>query len=291
MQVQSNSAVLIGNVFNGTTGSGSAQNGTGLELNVGIGTVWLQNNIAYGNAAWGIGNNAPANILNIFTVGNAYGSNTSGNLGAGIPASASDVTLTANPWVSPAGGNFALNSTAGGGAALKGVGFPGVSLFGTGYIDIGPLQSCRRRRAAAYSSIPAQAEASETNGKTIAGRGYRTSKLLLQVFIQDTTSTSGAGLTGLVYNASGLAAYYYREGASASVAISLATQTLGTWGTGGFIVVDATNMPGVYQLGIPNLALASGAKSVIVESSKGGRKHGPGAHRDRTYRSRQPERQ
>ncbi len=90
-----------------------------------------------------------------------------------------------------------------------------------------------------------------------------TSKLI-DVFIQDSSSTTGAGLTGLAFGTSGLTAYYYREGAGSAVAITLATMTLGTWATGGFIVVDGTNMPGVYQLGIPNAAIASGANSVVV---------------------------
>jgi hypothetical protein len=90
-----------------------------------------------------------------------------------------------------------------------------------------------------------------------------TSKLL-QLFIQDSSSTTGVGLTGLVFNTASLTAYYYREGAGSAVAITLATMTLGTWASGGFVVVDGTNMPGVYQLGIPNAALASGANSVVV---------------------------
>lgn len=90
-----------------------------------------------------------------------------------------------------------------------------------------------------------------------------TSKMVT-VFVQDSSSTVGAGLTGLVYNTSSLTAYYYREGAGSAVAISLATMTLGTWATGGFVVVDGTHMPGVYSIGIPNAALASGAKSVVI---------------------------
>lgn len=86
----------------------------------------------------------------------------------------------------------------------------------------------------------------------------------IRVFIQDNSVTTGAGLTGLTYASGSLSAYYFREGAATSVAISLATATLGTWATGGFIVVDGTNMPGLYELGIPNLALASGAKSVAI---------------------------
>ena len=70
-------------------------------------------------------------------------------------------------------------------------------------------------------------------------------------------------MTGLTNSTSGLIAYYCIEGAGSSVVISLSAGTLGTWSSGGFIVVDGTNMPGVYELGIPNLALASG-KSVVV---------------------------
>ena len=90
-----------------------------------------------------------------------------------------------------------------------------------------------------------------------------TSKLI-QVFIQDSSSTTGAGLTGLTSGSSGLTAYYYREGANASASITLTSMTLGTWTSGGFIVVDGTNMPGLYQLGIPDAALATGANSVTV---------------------------
>lgn len=91
-----------------------------------------------------------------------------------------------------------------------------------------------------------------------------TTSKLLDVFIQDSSSTTGAGLTGLAYNTASLTGYYYREGAASAVAITLATMTLGTWASGGFIVVDGTNMPGCYQIGIPNAAIASGAKSVII---------------------------
>jgi hypothetical protein len=89
--------------------------------------------------------------------------------------------------------------------------------------------------------------------------------VLVEVFIQDSSVTTGAGLTGLVFNTSSLTAYYYRKGAASATAITLATMTLGTWATGGFVAVDGTNMPGVYQLGIPNAALAAGATGVIIE--------------------------
>lgn len=86
----------------------------------------------------------------------------------------------------------------------------------------------------------------------------------VNVFVQNNSVTTGAGLTGLAYNSGSLTAYYHRQGASSATSITLATKTVGTWATGGFVAVDGTNMPGLYELGIPDAALASGAKWVIV---------------------------
>lgn len=89
--------------------------------------------------------------------------------------------------------------------------------------------------------------------------------VIVHVFIQNSSVTTGAGLTGLVFNSAGLKGYYMRAGASASVAITLATiATLGTFATGGFKEVDATNLPGVYELHVPNAAFAAGAERVVV---------------------------
>lgn len=81
----------------------------------------------------------------------------------------------------------------------------------------------------------------------------------VNVFIRDSTSTTGAGLTGLVFNSAGLTAYYALSKAAA-VQITLATLAAITtaWSSGGFKEVDATNMPGWYRLDIPDAALASG---------------------------------
>lgn len=89
----------------------------------------------------------------------------------------------------------------------------------------------------------------------------KTSKIL-QIFIQDSSSTTGAGLTGLAYNSSGLTAYYHREGDTTATAITLATMTVGTFTSGGFEEIDATNMPGWYQFCPPDAALATGSESV-----------------------------
>ena len=55
------------------------------------------------------------------------------------------------------------------------------------------------------------------------------------------SSTEGDRLAGVAYG--DITAYYYRQNAASSTAITLATMTLGTWATGGFIVIDATNIP------------------------------------------------
>lgn len=83
------------------------------------------------------------------------------------------------------------------------------------------------------------------------------------VFIGDSSSTTGGGLTGLVYNSASLVAYYFAGDLSNEVAISLASATLGTFTSGGFVEVDATNMPGWYEIGIPDAALDAGNEVAI----------------------------
>lgn len=82
-----------------------------------------------------------------------------------------------------------------------------------------------------------------------------------QIVIQDSSSTTGGGLTGLAFNTASLTAYYHRDTDTTATAITLATMTVGTFTSSGFKEIDATNMPGWYQLCPPNAALAAGAKS------------------------------
>jgi hypothetical protein len=90
----------------------------------------------------------------------------------------------------------------------------------------------------------------------------------VNVFIQNSSSTTGAGLTGLVYNTSGLTGYYTFAGANATAtAITLATLAAvnSAFSSGGFKEIDSTNMPGVYRLDLPNAAIASAkGRSVLV---------------------------
>jgi len=84
------------------------------------------------------------------------------------------------------------------------------------------------------------------------------------VFAQDSSVTTGAGLTGLTFETASLTAYYVRPLGSAT-AITLATQTVtGAHSDGGFVEVDATNMPGIYRLDLPDAVCATGVPSVVV---------------------------
>jgi hypothetical protein len=72
------------------------------------------------------------------------------------------------------------------------------------------------------------------------------------------------GATGLTASTSGLSARYNRT-RTASVSIPLVARTIAqAWTSGGFAEVDATNMPGVYRLDLPDVALAAGADDVTV---------------------------
>lgn len=72
------------------------------------------------------------------------------------------------------------------------------------------------------------------------------------------------GATGLTASTSGLSARYNRT-RTASVSIPLVARTIAqAWTAGGFAEVDATNMPGVYRLDVPDAALAAGADDVTV---------------------------
>lgn len=85
---------------------------------------------------------------------------------------------------------------------------------------------------------------------------------ILQVFVRDSSSPTGGGLTGLAFNTASLTAYYHRDTDTTATAISLVTMTVGTFTSSGFKEIDATNMPGWYQFCPPNAAFASGAASV-----------------------------
>lgn len=86
----------------------------------------------------------------------------------------------------------------------------------------------------------------------------------IQFFIGDSTATTGVGLTGLLYNAASIACYYIRDGDAAATIINLANATVGTWTSGGLKEISSANVPGLYELGIPDACLATGANSCTI---------------------------
>jgi hypothetical protein len=91
----------------------------------------------------------------------------------------------------------------------------------------------------------------------------------VDIFIPDSSSSTGAGLTGLVYNSAGLTCYF-REGATGTAtALTLATQTVGgAHSDGGFVEIDATNMPGLYRLDLSD-TMVSGTNPWVTVHLKG----------------------
>ncbi|GAH10234.1 unnamed protein product, partial [marine sediment metagenome] len=69
----------------------------------------------------------------------------------------------------------------------------------------------------------------------------------------------------LAYDTVDLVASYSRMGA-ARVAISLVTQTVtGAYASGGFVEIDAVNMPGSYRLDLPDACFVAGVPEVAVQ--------------------------
>jgi hypothetical protein len=78
----------------------------------------------------------------------------------------------------------------------------------------------------------------------------------VDIFLQDSSSSTGQGLSGLVFNSAGLVASYRKGATGSRTAITLATQTVGgAWSSGGFVEIESTHMKGVYRLDLPNAAV------------------------------------
>lgn len=86
----------------------------------------------------------------------------------------------------------------------------------------------------------------------------------LRVFVADTRRQDGGGLTGLVYDSSGLSCYYFLRGAAAAVEIPLIDTALGNHADGGLKQIDATNMPGWYELQAPDACAAAGFGECVI---------------------------
>jgi hypothetical protein len=87
----------------------------------------------------------------------------------------------------------------------------------------------------------------------------------IDIFVLNSSSTVGAGLTGLVFNSAGLTCYYRKGALGAAQLVTLTTLALIStpWATAGFKEVDAATMPGLYRFDIPNAALDTAGITVI----------------------------
>ena len=99
----------------------------------------------------------------------------------------------------------------------------------------------------------------------------------VNIFVQNSSVTTGAGLTGFAPAGgsllSGMVFYYSFSGTNAaSVVQSLSVPaTVGAaFSAGSIVEIDATNMPGVARLDLPNAMLASAKGRSVVGIIKGG---------------------
>ena len=86
--------------------------------------------------------------------------------------------------------------------------------------------------------------------------------LSLPVVVYDTTSTTGAGLSGLTHTTSGLILEYRRAGQSTWTSVTLVSKTLGTYVSGG--IVANGSRAGRYEVDIPDAAIAAGVRMVEI---------------------------
>ena len=88
-----------------------------------------------------------------------------------------------------------------------------------------------------------------------------TTSKVIEVTIRD--STTGAGKTGIAHGS--VTGSYVREGGTRT-AITLTAGTAGdAYSSGKWAEVDATNCKGLYQLHVPDAALATGVNAVTIQ--------------------------
>ena len=80
--------------------------------------------------------------------------------------------------------------------------------------------------------------------------------ILFPFYVQDLSSSVGAGLSGLTYTTSLLTCYYHRDIDAAPTIVPLTNLTVGTYNASGFAPISPTVAPGDYQFGVPNICWA-----------------------------------
>lgn len=67
-----------------------------------------------------------------------------------------------------------------------------------------------------------------------------------------------------VLTAANMTAAYFRDGDTAMTSITVVTETIGTWVSGGFGSITGSPSNGCYEFGIPNAVFSSTARNVFV---------------------------
>lgn len=85
------------------------------------------------------------------------------------------------------------------------------------------------------------------------------------VFVQDATSTNGAGLNSVNLATATTSWYwtYFRSPDTSHTNVTIVPQTLGTWTSGGVAQVASLSEAGMYQLGVPNAVFSTGSWAVM----------------------------
>ncbi len=94
----------------------------------------------------------------------------------------------------------------------------------------------------------------------------------VNLFIRDSSSNTGNGLTGLTFNSAGLTAAYSFAGANAGAnVIGLATLAAANsaWSAGGFLELSNTSLAGWYRFDLPNNTVAAGKGRSVAFLFKG----------------------
>jgi hypothetical protein len=155
---------------------------------------------------------------------------------------------------------YGLNDFFGSNAGAANIGFgtatnaPSTDLYGVTWLTVPDAGAVQRSSLSNFQPPTAPYVAGERNASTITIAPGSTSQSI-ELYL---------GVTGLTASTGSLAARYNRT-RTASVSIPLVARTIAqAWTAGGFAEVDATNMPGVYRLDLPDAALAVGADDVTI---------------------------
>jgi hypothetical protein len=155
---------------------------------------------------------------------------------------------------------YGLNDFFGSNAGSANIGFgtatnaPVSDLYGATWLTVPDAGAVQRSALSNFQPPTSPYVAGERNASTITISPGSTSQSI-ELYL---------GSTGITASTAGLAAHYNRT-RTASVSIPLVARTIAqAWTAGGFAEVDATNMPGVYRLDVPDAALAAGADDVTI---------------------------